>query len=155
MNRAVPSIRVTFSGPVARYSRPPASDRVDPTEDAVADRRPVGTVELGVDPELAAVRASTALSAGSTNILDGMQPTFRQVPPNVPRSTIAIFQSDRYSGIEFPDPLPMMIRSYCSAFSWTRCTATVNTVAPGSVPVATSGRWVVRLVPTSPVAWPA
>src|SRR5690606_21481304 len=40
----------------------------------------------------------------------------RHVPPNTgSRSTIAIFQPARSSGIALPDPLPMTIRSYCSA----------------------------------------
>ena len=52
MNRAVPSISVRFGVPVARYSRPPAEIGIDPAEDAVTDDRPVGAVELRVDPEL-------------------------------------------------------------------------------------------------------
>ena len=40
-------------------------------------------------------RASSATSAGSTNIFDGMHPRLRQVPPKTSRSTIAIFQSAR------------------------------------------------------------
>ena len=46
------------------------------------------------------------------NILVGMQPTFRQVPPNVPRSTIATFRSaNRRFTIVFPEPVPMTTRS--------------------------------------------
>src|SRR5690606_32682476 len=67
-------------------------------------------------PSRALWRASSATSAGSTSILDGMQPRLRHVPPNTgSRSTIAIFQPARSSGIALPDPLPMTIRSYCSA----------------------------------------
>ncbi|MFC5121824.1 hypothetical protein ACFPN7_48520 [Amycolatopsis halotolerans] len=41
-----------------------------------------------------------------------MQPTFRQVPPNTPFSTMAVRRSAN-SGprIEFPDPVPMITRS--------------------------------------------
>ena len=90
---------------------PARRDRVDQTEHPVADRRPVGAVEPCVDAELRRRPSATATSAGYTNIFDGMHPRFRQVPPNTSRSTMAILQSSRYDGIEFPDPLPTMIRS--------------------------------------------
>src|SRR6188472_607995 len=43
-----------------------------------------------------------------------MQPTLRQVPPNVPFSRIATLRSaNRSSTIELPDPVPMIARSKC------------------------------------------
>ena len=41
-------------------------------------------------PSAPASSAPAARSAGYTNILVGMQPTFRHVPPNVPPSTMAM-----------------------------------------------------------------
>ena len=40
MNRAVPSIRVRFGVPVAAVPAAAGGDRIDPAEDAVADRPP-------------------------------------------------------------------------------------------------------------------
>ena len=41
-----------------------------------------------------------------------MQPTFRQVPPNVPCSQMAtLLASYRSSRMLLPDPVPMMVRS--------------------------------------------
>ena len=90
-------------------------DRVDPPEDAVADARPVDRRLGEGDAEpVGVVRPRRTRSAGSTNILVGMQPTFRQVPPKVPPSTIATSRPSS-SGIssELPEPLPMMTRSWC------------------------------------------
>src|SRR3954453_6931552 len=43
-----------------------------------------------------------------------MQPTFRQVPPNVPFSRSAtVLSAKRSSTIELPDPVPMTARSKC------------------------------------------
>ena len=45
-------------------------------------------------------------------VRDGMQPAFRQVPPNTPRSTIATSSPSNSSvRIELPEPVPMMTRS--------------------------------------------
>ena len=67
-----------------------------------------------VTPRRWASSASTTRSAGSTNILVGMQPTLRQVPPKVPPSTIATSRPSSCGvSSEFPEPLPMMTRSWC------------------------------------------
>src|SRR3954447_10272853 len=43
-----------------------------------------------------------------------MQPTFRQVPPNVPFSRSAtVLSAKRSSTIELPEPVPMTARSKC------------------------------------------
>ena len=76
----------------------------------IAQSAPLNCVSI---PSFAEVCADTATSAGRTNILEGMHPRLRHVPPNTSRSTSAIFQPSRKSGIELPDPLPMMIRSNC------------------------------------------
>ena len=115
--RAVPSISVRFGVPVARYSRPPAeigSIRPKMRSRIIGQSAPLNWVSM---PSFSDVSAARATSAGSTNIFDGMHPRLRHVPPNTSRSTRAIFQSSRNSGIELPDPLPMMIRSYCSLAS--------------------------------------
>ena len=58
-------------------------------------------------------RTARARSAGCTNIFVGMQPTLRQVPPNVPCSTSATSRcSNRASRNELPEPEPMTIRSW-------------------------------------------
>ena len=113
--RAVPSIRVTFGEPDRRYSRPPAaigSIRPNTRSRIAGQSAPWNRTSM---PSRPLCPASTARSAGSTNIFDGMHPRLRQVPPNTSRSTIAIFQSASDSGIEFPEPLPTMIRSNRSA----------------------------------------
>src|SRR5215203_4960467 len=47
-----------------------------------------------------------------------MQPTLRQMPPNVPPSTMAIWRfASRRPGMVFADPLPMMHRSKCCTCS--------------------------------------
>ena len=114
-NRAVPSISVMFGEPDSRYLRPPSaigSIRPNTRSRIAAQSAPWKRTSI---PSLALSAASTALSAGRTNIFDGMHPTLRQVPPNVPRSMIATFQSARNSGIALPDPLPMTMRSNCSS----------------------------------------
>ena len=63
-------------------------------------------------PRWPARATARATSAGCTNILVGMQPTLRQVPPNVPCSTSATSRcSNRASRNELPEPEPMTIRS--------------------------------------------
>ena len=112
--RAVPSISVTFGVPVARYSRPPTeigSIRPKMRSRIIGQSAPLNWVSM---PSFSDVSAASATSAGSTNIFEGMQPRLMHVPPKTSRSTRAILWSSRNAGIEFPEPVPMMIRSYCS-----------------------------------------
>ena len=52
------------------------------------------------------------MSAGKTNILDGMHPTLRQVPPKTPCSMIATRQSlNLLVTIVLPEPVPITARS--------------------------------------------
>ena len=96
VNRPVPVVHghvgvVRVVLPVLRTTR---GDRVDPAEDPVPDRRASGRRSARRPRRTG--RCADGVRPGrrcSTNILVGMQPTFRQVPPNVPRSTIATFQS--------------------------------------------------------------
>ena len=89
--------------------------RVEPAEDPVPDVGPAHLVDMRVDPEPRALSSvCRASSAAYTNILVGMQPTLLQVPPNVDSSTIPMSRWRRdLSAIELPDPVPMMIRSWC------------------------------------------
>ena len=69
-------------------------------------------------PRRAASVTVRAASAASTYIFVGMHPTLRHVPPKRPSSTNAMRRSSKAGdGIELPDPVPMMIRSYCRALS--------------------------------------
>ncbi len=111
VKRAVPWISSTFGVPFARYSRPPSaigSIRPNTRSRMPGQSTPPNDVST---PSSGPCLAISAMSAGRTNIFDGIQPTFRHVPPNVPRSTSAIFQSASDSGMALPDPLPMMMRS--------------------------------------------
>src|SRR4051794_16327616 len=68
-------------------------------------------------PSFADAAGVAARSAVCTNIFVGMQPTFRQVPPNTPRSTIATRQpAKRSSRTELPEPVPTMTRSKCVTY---------------------------------------
>ena len=114
VNRPVPSYTVRFalSAWWCRYCelfaaigsiRPKMRSRI-------AGQRTLSRVSSTPYREL--IDGVAARSAVCTNILVGMQPTFRQVPPNVPRSTIATFQSaNRRFTIVFPEPVPMITRS--------------------------------------------
>ena len=63
-------------------------------------------------PYFALCEGVYATSAAYTNIFVGMQPTFRQVPPKVPFSTMAVFlPANPGPRIEFPDPVPTITRS--------------------------------------------
>src|SRR5690349_19777587 len=76
------------------------------------------TSRLIVTPRRSASRDSSTRSAGRTSILVGMQPTLRQVPPNVPSSTMAMSSPSSSGGrSELPDPVPMMIRSWWVAMT--------------------------------------
>ena len=89
-------------------------DRVDPAEDPVPDLGEADLPQLEVDAHPGRVPGLAARSAGCTNILVGMQPTLRQVPPKTPLSTRAMSRSaNRSSGMELPEPEPMMTRSKC------------------------------------------
>ena len=63
-------------------------------------------------PYRAAPVTVSATSAVQANIFVGMQPTLRQVPPNVPPSTIPI-DHESISGLttELPEPEPTTSRS--------------------------------------------
>src|SRR5262245_48112494 len=64
-------------------------------------------------------RASYARSAVCTNILVGTQPTLMHVPPNVDCSMMPMSKSRVVSSaIEFPDPVPMMTRSWWRIALW-------------------------------------
>ena len=115
---AVPVYTVMFgdSGP-SRYLAG-GDDRIDAAEHAIAQRRPVDGVDRHLDAEGGAGRAPSARSAGCTNIFVGTQPTLRHVPPNLPRSTMAMSRSSNSDpGIELPDPAPMITRSWCGSTS--------------------------------------
>jgi hypothetical protein len=63
-------------------------------------------------PNRPASRTVRATSAVWTSILDGMQPRFRQVPPNLLASTTAIRHlANALSGSMLPLPAPTMTRS--------------------------------------------
>jgi hypothetical protein len=95
-----------------RYCEPPAaigSIRPKMRSRISGQRTPVSCSST---PYRELIEGVLARSAVCTNILVGMQPTFRQVPPKVPRSTIAVFQSaNRPSRIEFPEPVPTITKS--------------------------------------------
>ena len=113
-NLAVPRISSRLGVPVARYSSPPAvigSIRPKTRSRMAGQSAPLNEVST---PRRWPWRAASATSAGRTNIFDGMQPTFRHVPPKVPRSIRAIRQSASSAGMELPEPVPMMIRSKLS-----------------------------------------
>ena len=64
-----------------------------------------------------------------------MQPTFRQVPPNGPRSTMAMSQPSCSGPItEFPDPVPMIIRSKLRTASGTLAVRPTNQIPAEGVP---------------------
>ncbi len=139
-NRAVPSIKVMLSDPVALYWRPPSAiGSIRPNTRSRIAFQSAPWKRTSMQSRLLLL-ASSARSAGNTNIFDGMQPTLRQVPPNVPRSTIAIFQSDRKSGIALADPLPMMIRSKWFGSFCSVGTLCLNTAGRGFLPVWVVGR---------------
>jgi hypothetical protein len=67
---------------------------------------------LARTPNRPACRTSCATSAVCTSIFDGMQPRFRQVPPNRPLSATAIRQpANSLAGSMFPLPAPTITRS--------------------------------------------
>ena len=113
VNRGVALVDGDVRAASTRYSRPPAeigSMRPN-TRSRMSVQRTLSTPAS--TPSRAAPRTLSATSAGSTNIFVGMQPTFRQVPPKTPCSTIATSRSaNRSSTIELPEPVPMMTRSW-------------------------------------------
>jgi hypothetical protein len=67
-------------------------------------------------PKSLARRTVRATSATGTSIFDGMQPRFRQVPPNGPLSTTAVRHPREAPADDTsaPEPIPMTMRSNLS-----------------------------------------
>ncbi len=112
VNLAWPSKSRTLGRPEARHSRPEVEiGSIRPKiRSRISGQRARSKVVS--TPSRSACVAAYARSAGWTNILVGMQPTLRQVPPNVPFSRMATFQSAKESStIVLPEPEPMTARS--------------------------------------------
>ena len=88
--------------------------RVDALPNPPGDRSQSRRSTRAVMPKGAAVWIVSATSAAWMSILEGMHPRFRQVPPNLSFSMMAIVQPAWSGpGIVFPEPAPTIIRSNC------------------------------------------
>lgn len=119
VNTAVPRSRVRFalSGWEARYSSPPAEigSMRPKTRSRMAGQSTPS--RLSVSPKRSDSAGALARSAVCTNILVGMQPRFRQVPPKTwsgptPRSICTIDRPARSGpGKELIEPEPISAMS--------------------------------------------
>ena len=113
MKRASP-LKTVVLGWVWRHCSPAAASGSRRCQTRPVRRSQSRRSIRAVIPKDAAVWIVSATSAAWMSILDGMHPRFRQVPPNVSFSMMAILQPAWSGpGIVFPEPAPTIIRSNC------------------------------------------